>query len=86
MQPFGTVGAALELRQGGEHAVVLGYAAFVGVAVALDQPAAAQDFDRERVVLAEHFDRGAEPLLKVLGLDAVAERAAAETAKAAESA
>ena len=73
------------MRQRGEHAVVFRFAALVRVAVALDQPAAAQHLDAERIVLAERLDGGAQPLIQVLRLDAVAERAAAEAAQAAQT-
>src|SRR5437660_560674 len=55
----------------------------MGVAVALDQPAAVQDFHAERIVFARTGESQFVPAPQMLDLDLVAQQAAAPAAQAA---
>ncbi len=67
-QPFG----------GGDELAVLAAAAHVGVAIALDQAAAVDGFDGQRVVARRQPGDQVQPLPQARGLGLVAQRAAAE--------
>src|ERR1700733_4572741 len=66
--PLGAVFARGELRRLRHHAIELAQAPRMRVGIALDEPPAAQDIDREIIVLRQGFGGLSEPRLQMFGL------------------